>query len=361
MRGVCYAKPGPRCTRHAREKVEKALDRYNRARANGNDASLRDAATKLAVARDEYWSTPGGQEDLTRLMEKAIDDEQRDKYQRLLDTGITTRREQKAAYDQAQVEAEYADHLDTMEQKVQQAKAAGLETHRLHKTPEGHWTTEREQLHDEVLDKLIARHGHVPRQRKALIAGGMGGAGKSTTLRDYAGYDPDDYVTVNPDDIKEELAKRGAIPAVEGLSPMEASTLVHEEASHLAKRLAAECQAKQMNVIWDITMSSKNSVNDRLNLLEEDGYDVEMVFVDIPPEVSERRAIARHRRGWEKHRIGTGHGGRYLPPNVNRPDPDYSSANRRVFESVKNTAVRWQVWDNSVDGRAPQVVSTGTG
>ncbi len=48
---------------------------------------------------------------------------------------------------------------------------------------------------------------------------------------------------INPDDIKEEMAKRGMIPEVGGLSPMEASDLVHEESSDVAKRLAVRACA----------------------------------------------------------------------------------------------------------------------
>ena len=39
------------------------------------------------------------------------------------------------------------------------------------------------------------------------------------------------YLMINPDDIKEEMARRGMVPEIEGLSPMEASDLVHEESS----------------------------------------------------------------------------------------------------------------------------------
>ena len=76
----------------------------------------------------------------------------------------------------------------------------------------------------------------------------------------FADIDRSQYLTINPDNIKEELAKRDLIPKVEGLSPMEASDLVHEESSHIAKQLAMRAQADGKNVIWDITMSSTAKV-----------------------------------------------------------------------------------------------------
>jgi predicted kinase len=59
---------------------------------------------------------------------------------------------------------------------------------------------------------------------------------------------------VNPDEIKKEMAKRSMIPEVAGLSPMEASDLVHEESSHIAKQLALRAVPEGKNVIWDITI-----------------------------------------------------------------------------------------------------------
>ena len=53
------------------------------------------------------------------------------------------------------------------------------------------------------------------------------------------------------------MARRGMIPEVEGLSPMEASDLVHEESSYLARQLALRAQADGKNLIWDITMSDQ--------------------------------------------------------------------------------------------------------
>jgi hypothetical protein len=47
-------------------------------------------------------------------------------------------------------------------------------------------------------------------------------------LGKHAGIDLTRYLTINPDDVKEEMGRRGLIPDVPGLSPMEASDLVHD-------------------------------------------------------------------------------------------------------------------------------------
>ena len=78
---------------------------------------------------------------------------------------------------------------------------------------------------------------------------------RQLSLQQHAGIDWSQYLMINPDDIKEEMARRGMIPEIDGLSPMEASELVHEESSYLASQLAIRAQADGKNLIWDITMS----------------------------------------------------------------------------------------------------------
>ncbi len=88
-----------------------------------------------------------------------------------------------------------------------------------------------------------------------------GWAGKPTVLDEHAGIDRSQYLTINPDDIKEAMARRGLIPELDGLSPMEASDLVHAESSHVVKRLARRAMDDGKNIIWDITMSSRRPPN----------------------------------------------------------------------------------------------------
>ena len=107
---------------------------------------------------------------------------------------------------------------------------------------------------------------------KAIIAGGLGGAGKTTVLTEHANIDLSQYLMINPDDIKAEMARRGMIPEVKGLSPMEAADLVHEESSYLALRLALRAQRDGKNVIWDITMSTKKGAEGRIDDLRSAGY-----------------------------------------------------------------------------------------
>ena len=169
-------------------------------------------------------------------------------------------------------------------------------------------------LHDALVEDLYARSAGAPCEGKAILAGGLPGAGKTTVLNKFADIDLSQYMMINPDLIKEEMAKRGLIPAVDGLSPMEASDLVHEEASHVAKRLANRAEADGKNVIWDFTMSKTSSIAEQDRVAARAGYTpVDGVFVDIPVEVSVQRADARHREGHDEYRAGNGLGGRHMP------------------------------------------------
>lgn len=205
-----------------------------------------------------------------------------------------------------------------------------------------------------IIDDILAESASVPCEYKAIVAGGLTGAGKTTVLGEQAGIDRSQYLIINPDDIKLDMAKRGLVPSIEGLSPMEASDLVHEESSHIAKQLAIRARSEGKNIIWDITMSSRASTERRIDDLRESGYSsVTGVFVDIPIELSTKRADARHREDENKYLAGVGLGGRYVPPEVtfSQADSQWGSRNRRTFEELKSGFDSWTLFDNSVDGQ----------
>ena len=142
---------------------------------------------------------------------------------------------------------------------------------------------------------------------------------------------------------------------------MEASELVHEESSYLAGQLALRAQADGKNLIWDITMSSEESVAKRINELTSASYThIDGLFVDISVETSLRRIESRHREGHDKYLAGDGLGGRYVPPEVikSQEDPEWGSKNMIIFPAVKHRFNNWSIYDNSLDGRQPMLVAT---
>jgi predicted ABC-type ATPase len=257
----------------------------------------------------------------------------------------------------------YAAHTRMVEARLKDAERRGLDTSVVCTVDKQQriWANERNDVHDEIIDDLYEAAADVPCEGKAVVAGGLGGAGKTTVLDRFAGIDRSKYLTINPDQIKEALAERGLIPDVEGLAPMERSPLVHEESAHVARRLADRAYGERKNVIWDITMSSRESAGRRIDDLRAAGYqEIVGVFVDIPAEKSVERALARHRHGLERYRAGEGLGGRYLPPDLilRQQAPGGETVNRQVFEELKPRFDRWLLYDNSVDGRDPVLVES---
>jgi predicted ABC-type ATPase len=262
-------------------------------------------------------------------------------------------------------EAEWADHLSDVRNRLEKAQADGLATDRQYTIDpdRSRWTRDRRHLQEEIVQSLYEKADDVPNDCKAIIAGGLAGAGKTTVLGSHAGIDQSQYMTINPDNIKAEMAERGMVPKVEGLSPMEASDLVHEESSYVARQLAFRAQADGKNIIWDITMSSRATTDRRISELRAAGYDrVDGIFVDLPAEVSIHRSDARHREGEETYRSGDGLGGRYVPPEVitAQADPEWGSRNRRTFEELRSRFNQWTRFDNGVDGRDPVLIEAGS-
>jgi predicted kinase len=259
-------------------------------------------------------------------------------------------------------DAEHTEHVAQVRDLLTEAHENGLATElRFFSREEDSWATERQVLHRDLVDDMYATAANVPCEQRAVMAGGLAGAGKTTVLEEHAGIDRSQYLTINPDDVKKEMAARGLIPEVDGLSPMEASDLVHEESSHVAKLLAERALRDGKNIIWDITMASKQSTARRLDDLDGAGYATSGIFVDISVEVSMRRADGRHRHGHEQYRNSHGVGGRLVPDEVitSKADAEWGSANRRTFEGIKNKFADWVVYDNSVDGRSPVMVASG--
>jgi predicted ABC-type ATPase len=265
---------------------------------------------------------------------------------------------------------EQRERAQLIEKRVDEAKAKGLETTQQFAVQVGEdeagdplfvWDPKRERQHKEVIDHFWSQEfDGVPSEGKAVVSGGIGGAGKSTILKKHADIDREAYGTVNPDDIKEYMAAHGMTPKIAGLDPMEASALIHEESSYLAKLLAQRAYDQKKNMIWDITMASQRSVQSRVDALHKYGYsEIKGVFVDIPVELSVQRAIGRWWKGHTdpENKIG----GRYVPPALIRKQAaqEGSTKNRRVFDSFRPKFDSWEVW--STESPTPRQVASSKG
>ena len=137
-------------------------------------------------------------------------------------------------------DADYSAHVEEVKNGLDSAAKARLSNAELH-TLNGDgvtWTVERNKIQARIIADEYAKAAEVPCDRQAIIAGGLGGAGKTTVLSEHAGIDRSKFLTINPDSFKETLAEKGLIADLPGLSPMETTVLAHGESSLLARRLA---------------------------------------------------------------------------------------------------------------------------
>lgn len=273
---------------------------------------------------------------------------------------------------------EYAAHVEQVRAILKDQKNQKFDTQRMHgvKDPEtgrmieGLYSPERTEQHKAIINDFLAKAANVPTDRKAIMSGGLGGAGKGYVLEKKADVSHDDYLTIDPDAMKQELIRRGMVPEVPGLLPMEHAAFIHEESSDLAKLLQQVAMAKGMNIILDTTMADFAKTKPKVEQFTEADYEIEAVFVDVPIAVSIESALNRHRGGVDRFRAGEekGHGefgGRFVPPEyIQSAAPEEGSAfhskNRAAFEELKNAGLftRARVFDNS--DRRPEKEGGGT-
>lgn len=179
------------------------------------------------------------------------------------------------------------------------------------------WTAERNMDQGALVAGMYEQAASVPCEREAIMAGGLPGANTAGVLT-QAGIDASRYMTISIDAILAEMAKRGLIPHVDGLSPLEAADLVHAEAQFLAKRLGLRALADGRNVIWDISFASQHAVESWIAAHRRAGYVIRGIFVELGIGESVRRSAAIHRRGHDGYRQGRGYGGRFIPAEAIR-------------------------------------------
>lgn len=229
---------------------------------------------------------------------------------------------------------EHASHAAYAESAVARALADGKATSRT-ETHDGTgrvWKPHRAAMHRDIVHDMLDKAATVPSGRKAVIVGGLHGPARDKAAREAA---PEkDYLHVSTDRVKEELARRGAVPHVDGLSPMEASPLVHDEAAHIAGMALREAARRGKNVALHTPMSDHDTVASHVRALREGGHTVQGVFADTSGDQASEASVARHRRGHEAWRRGDSNGAKHIPTALLRTA---SEGNKAAYEKLKPT------------------------
>lgn len=201
---------------------------------------------------------------------------------------------------------------------------------------DGEPTPSRLRLHMRLLGEARDAAPDVEQQRRAIVLAGPPGAGKSTVLEHVLGEHRGKYLVIDADEFKRSLlseaqadgsydqwlvpdAIRDREAQGERFYPLELASLVHEESSHLAKSLRTDAIAAGDNIVIDTVLSNESDALALGQRLHAAGYDVRVIDVEVPYELSEERIRAR----WEYAYTtaldgGDSLGGRWVPSEYAR-------------------------------------------
>lgn len=219
------------------------------------------------------------------------------------------------------------------------ANPAGVNTEAAYKTARG-YTSERVKLHD----AYIAEHleGKTPVDRPtAYVMGGGPAVGKSTAVAQGGIVIPDNTVRIDPDEAK------GSLPEYQNMvreNNPEAATFVHEESSHVAKRLQSEASKGGYNTLLDGTGDGGyDAMASKVAKMREAGQRVVAHYVTVDTDTAVRRSEERAQKT-----------GRYVPEAVVRAT--HSAVSKVVARAIENKLFdELTLWDTN-GGKSVKVV-----
>lgn len=191
----------------------------------------------------------------------------------------------------------------------------------------GEYTSERKQLHNQIIDKVLT--GTTPSTEPTFILmGGLPGSGKSSIVKEMA---LDNYVRIDSDAIKM------ALPEYAGWN----AALLQLEADDVIGKLMVRAASERRNVLLDGTMKTYEKANRLTDVMANLGYKIGVVFSDVAPEEAIQRAITRYQKA-----------GRFVDPLAIAA---HDHQNIASYHRLKNEVDFARLYDNNERGAAPKL------
>jgi adenylate kinase family enzyme len=214
-------------------------------------------------------------------------------------------------------------------------------------------------------------------EHQAWVLAGPPGAGKTYARAHSLGLDETAAVVIDADDFRELLLLEAVVDGTYGtflkpqevadrensgerFAPLDLSSLMHAEASYLARALRDQLIAEGVNVVLDTVLSDPDKAVELGKMLERRHYHVEVVDIEVPFAVSEASIVERWSGSYEKA-VGTGEGlgGRWVPSVFTRDLFDTASGRSRsqdaaqvLAQTCKSVHRYRRFWRDSADAQA---------
>lgn len=208
----------------------------------------------------------------------------------------------------------------------------------------GQYTTERQAVHDKIINQLFDGVKCVKKGAPiAVFTGGSPASGKSTYLKKIAPYLlTDDVFHLDADAIRAEL------PGYEGWN----ANATHKETQDIVNSLLDRVGegSCRYDFVYDGTMNKAQKYFNLINKVKGMGYKTFIIFLDIPYVVARDRALGRYKKS-----------GRYVPMEVIDdffkviPDHNGLTMGQYALNELKSIVDGYIV----IDGITGQIMSKG--
>lgn len=278
----------PKYKTHLEEKIK---DLELQKLAETNDEAIKKIAEAIIIKRQS-------QEHREALVEDRVNDFKKLNY--LLDDKIIKKDKHKVKADSCPpVDKDGKRRIDKDAIHQLNSCIASLpQTKELYVNKDGEYTPERKALHTKIISDFMKDAVCIKQEKPiAILTGGAPGSGKSTFLKLYTPYLMDgNTFHIDSDEVRAKL------PEYKGWNAANTHLETKDIVDEMIKKLGGECK---FDVIYDGTMNKSRNYFPLINTLKNAGYDVYVIYIQVPKDVSEQRVLARYQKS-----------GRYVPVDV---------------------------------------------